>query len=109
MLFPELLSSFEVMDAESVRSVRDNLHLRLPLDGKHPFYLLVEVPATASELEANSAAQEPRIILHRTPLYIVPRNQRTLLECDRSENLDVDLNGIHAVQVELKAENLVKR
>ncbi|KAL3186181.1 hypothetical protein MRX96_027913 [Rhipicephalus microplus] len=41
--FPEFLSSFEVMDAESVRCVRDNLHLRLPLDGEHPFYLLIEV------------------------------------------------------------------
>lgn len=40
---PEFLSSFEVMDAESMRCVRDNLHLRLPLDGEHPFYLLIEV------------------------------------------------------------------
>ncbi|KAL1422622.1 hypothetical protein MTO96_021873 [Rhipicephalus appendiculatus] len=41
--FPEFLSSFEVMDAESMRCVRDNLHFRLPLDGEHPFYLLIEV------------------------------------------------------------------
>ncbi|KAL3218875.1 hypothetical protein MRX96_050598 [Rhipicephalus microplus] len=41
--FPEFLLSYEVMNAESVRCVRDNLHLRLPLDGEHPFYLLIKV------------------------------------------------------------------
>ncbi|XP_077511735.1 D-2-hydroxyglutarate dehydrogenase, mitochondrial-like [Amblyomma americanum] len=40
---PEFLSSFEVMDAESMRCVRDNMHLRLPLGEEHPFYLLIEV------------------------------------------------------------------
>lgn len=40
---PEFLSAVEVMDAETLRCVRDNLRLRLPLDQEHPFCLLVEL------------------------------------------------------------------
>lgn len=39
---PEFLSSFEVMDRESVRCVHENKGLSSPI-GEHPFYILVEL------------------------------------------------------------------
>ncbi|XP_049523897.1 uncharacterized protein LOC119454128 [Dermacentor silvarum] len=43
------------------------------------------------------------------PVVVVPGNKPALLGRDWIENLDVDLNGIHTVQAELTADNLVKR
>ncbi|CAN7939217.1 unnamed protein product [Ixodes hexagonus] len=39
---PEFLSSFELMDRESVRCVQQNQGLRSPI-GEHPFYILMEL------------------------------------------------------------------
>nr|XP_054923220.1 D-2-hydroxyglutarate dehydrogenase, mitochondrial-like isoform X2 [Dermacentor andersoni] len=54
---PEFLSSFEVMDAESMRCVRDNLRLRMPLEGEHPFYLLIEVAGSNDNTVEESLLQ----------------------------------------------------
>ncbi|KAL1443973.1 hypothetical protein MTO96_045735 [Rhipicephalus appendiculatus] len=43
------------------------------------------------------------------PVVVVPGNKPALLGRDWIEDLDVDLNGIHTVQAELTADNLVKR
>lgn len=48
---PEFLSAVEVMDAETLRCVHDNLRLRLPLDQEHPFCLLVELAGERPCLE----------------------------------------------------------
>ncbi|KAL1471412.1 hypothetical protein MTO96_039939 [Rhipicephalus appendiculatus] len=42
------------------------------------------------------------------PVVVVPGNKPALLGRDWIEDLDVDLNGIHTVQAELTADNLVK-
>lgn len=42
-LLLEFLSAVEVMDAETLCCVRDNLHLRMPLAQEHPFCLLIEL------------------------------------------------------------------
>ncbi|KAL1444211.1 hypothetical protein MTO96_041866 [Rhipicephalus appendiculatus] len=43
------------------------------------------------------------------PVVVVPGNKPALLGRDWIQDLDVDLNGIHTVQAELTADNLVKR
>ncbi|KAL1481112.1 hypothetical protein MTO96_050454 [Rhipicephalus appendiculatus] len=42
------------------------------------------------------------------PVVVVPGNKPALLGRDWIQDLDVDLNGIHTVQAELTADNLVK-
>ncbi|KAL1477922.1 hypothetical protein MTO96_035357 [Rhipicephalus appendiculatus] len=51
---------------------------------------------------------EYNVLLKILPVVVVPGNKPALLGRDWIEDLDVDLNGIHTVQAEITADNLVK-
>lgn len=38
----EILSSFELMDAESLKSIKENAKMKSVLESDHEFYLLIE-------------------------------------------------------------------